>query len=98
MLCQLQGAWQYLKQDIRADEVLLRERVPQNDLLGYGGLAAFVTQGGYLSMQVGATDWAQLIRASLSGGSTRDGCHCRKTSQEGGSSPASACSAGTRSG
>lgn len=49
----LQDAWQKLGHRVSEGAVLLRERVPQNDLLGSGRLAAFVTQGGYLSMQVG---------------------------------------------
>jgi hypothetical protein len=48
----MQATWQQLHQQPTEEQVLLREWLPQNDLLGSGRLAAFVTQGGYLSMQV----------------------------------------------
>lgn len=55
----MQATWQQLGQQPSEVQVLLQEWVPQNDLLGSGHLAAFVTQGGYLSMQVGLT-WLSL--------------------------------------
>jgi hypothetical protein len=48
----VQAAWQRLGVQPSDDQVLLREWLPQNDLLGCGRIAVFVTQGGYLSMQV----------------------------------------------
>jgi hypothetical protein len=48
----LQTTWWRLHVQPSEEQVLLREWLPQNDLLGSGRLAAFITQGGYLSMQV----------------------------------------------
>ena len=53
----MQATWERLKQQPSEDQVLLREWLPQNDLLGSGHIAAFVTQGGYLSMQVQLVMW-----------------------------------------
>eukprot|EP00775_Hariotina_reticulata_P009159 gene9159-9325_t len=36
---------------LQPHELLILPRFPQNDLLGHPAVAAFVTQGGYLSMQ-----------------------------------------------
>lgn len=48
----VQAAWEREGVQPSEDQVLLRQWLPQNDLLGSGRIAVFVTQGGYLSMQV----------------------------------------------
>lgn len=48
----VQAAWEREGVQPSEDQVLLREWLPQNDLLGSGRIAVFVTQGGYLSLQV----------------------------------------------
>jgi hypothetical protein len=54
---QLQDALQQLGVQLTAAELLVLPHVPQNDVLGHPAVAAFVTQGGYLSMQVGHASW-----------------------------------------
>jgi hypothetical protein len=49
---QLSDAFEKLGVQLSAGELLVLPHVPQNDLLGHPAVAAFVTQGGYLSMQV----------------------------------------------
>lgn len=57
-----QATWQRLGLQPSAEQVLLLERVPQNDLLGSGRIGAFVTQGGYLSMQASRTPAQWLLQ------------------------------------
>lgn len=61
----LKAAWQRLGVQ-PSEEVLLREWLPQNDLLGCGRIAVFVTQGGYLSMQEAAYHSVPVIAVPLS--------------------------------
>ena len=50
-----QEAWEAVLQQLnitlQPHQVLIRSSYPQNDLLGHPAVAAFVTQGGYLSIQ-----------------------------------------------
>jgi len=50
----LRGALEKQGAVLSEAELLVRERFPQNDLLGQPGVAAFVTQAGYLSVQEAA--------------------------------------------
>lgn len=61
----VQAAWEREGVQPSEDQVLLREWLPQNDLLGSGRIAVFVTQGGYLSMQVRTPSLCTTARRSL---------------------------------
>lgn len=50
----LQAALHKAGVNMAPHELLLRPQYPQNDVLGHPAVAAFVTQGGYLSMQESA--------------------------------------------
>uniref|UniRef100_A0A383VRS4 UDP-glycosyltransferases domain-containing protein n=1 Tax=Tetradesmus obliquus TaxID=3088 RepID=A0A383VRS4_TETOB len=74
---QLQEALEELGVVVSADELLVLPAVPQNDLLGHPAVAAFVTQGGYLSMQEAAYHGVPVIGVPLMIGHTELVTHAR---------------------